>query len=167
MFQKAKKKMGNEKGFTLVELLVVLAVMGIIAAIAFPTFSGMLEGFRYRGDEATADAIARQIEARLTTGVMTNAPLAAGYTVNAGDTVAATADAGLWFGEAWPPARSTDLSAGSTATWRASYIVTAVANADDTAVITVYYDRNGDGTLDAEDPSYVTPANNLVTIFGQ
>jgi len=166
MFQKATKKMKNEKGFTLVELLVVLAVMGIIAAIAFPTFTGMLEGFRFRGDEQTANAIARQVESRLVTGVMTTTAQAAAHTVNASAVVGANPT--FWFGEAWPAPRSTGTGANpGNATWRATYVVTAVANGDDTCVITVYYDRDGDGNNEAEDPQYITPATELVRIIGQ
>ena len=32
------KKLGNEEGFTLIELIVVIAIMGIIGAVLVPIF---------------------------------------------------------------------------------------------------------------------------------
>ncbi|NLI57975.1 MAG: prepilin-type N-terminal cleavage/methylation domain-containing protein, partial [Clostridium sp.] len=37
-----KKMLRNQKGFSLVELLIVIAIMGVLAALAFSMFAGIL-----------------------------------------------------------------------------------------------------------------------------
>ena len=41
--QKRKNNMKNRKGFTLIELVVVIAILGILAAILIPQFTGFQE----------------------------------------------------------------------------------------------------------------------------
>ncbi len=38
-----QKRLNNEKGLTLVELLAVIVILGIIAAIAVPSIGGIIE----------------------------------------------------------------------------------------------------------------------------
>ncbi len=59
MIRNIQKKLRNKKGFTLIELIVVMAILGIIAAIAIPNFTGLQQQSRIKADYATASQIVK------------------------------------------------------------------------------------------------------------
>ena len=82
MLQLFRKRLSNRKGFTLVELLVVISIIGILSAIAVPKFTSANDAAR--GAKLQADL--RTIDSAVAIAI------AQGKTVTAGDLAAPVTD---------------------------------------------------------------------------
>lgn len=58
-----KKMLKNQKGFSLIELLIVIAIMGVLAVIAFSMFSGVLANSKKNADQRQAGNIQKALVA--------------------------------------------------------------------------------------------------------
>lgn len=63
-----KKKVNNKKGFTLAELLVVLAILAVLVAVAIPLFTGAIS----KAEQTAIDANVRAIRAAAVTEILTD-----------------------------------------------------------------------------------------------
>ena len=89
MLRNKKRFLGNEKGFTLIEIIAVLVILGILAAIAIPKYLSMADEARIK---AAQGAIA-EIKGRLSSaqgkymmnsgGVAPNSPQLYNYAIDA------------------------------------------------------------------------------------
>lgn len=57
LVKKRKSVLGNEKGLTLVELLAVIVILAIIAAIAIPSIGGIINNTKTKAHDANAQII--------------------------------------------------------------------------------------------------------------
>ena len=54
-------KLSNKKGFTLIELIIVIAILGIIALIAIPNLAGIRQRSQVSADKRTAEQIGKAV----------------------------------------------------------------------------------------------------------
>lgn len=97
----------NKKGFTLIELIVVIAILGILALIAIPRLAGFQETSRIRSDIANANTIASLVAV-----LHANGDIASGtYTLTGATPSGDLLDIQNGLRGEWPAVRATTQSA--------------------------------------------------------
>jgi prepilin-type N-terminal cleavage/methylation domain-containing protein len=76
--RKLSKPRSNEKGFTLIELIIVIVILGIIAGVAIPKFVGLSDEARKSAARGVAGAMSSTIAGKHANYLINNTA----YTIN-------------------------------------------------------------------------------------
>ena len=90
MIKMFTKRMNNRKGFTLIELIVVIAILGILALIAIPRFGGFTDRAKKQADEQYGAIVGNSVFTLLAAGDLEFDPTVTNTTVASGTAVHAT-----------------------------------------------------------------------------
>lgn len=93
MFKMFKRKLKEKSGFTLIELIVVIAILGLLAVIAVPRFSAVQTNAEESANKATARTIMSAIsmaEAKYSTNNVTVASINEFLQTTINETIGAT-----------------------------------------------------------------------------
>jgi prepilin-type N-terminal cleavage/methylation domain-containing protein len=72
-----KKIFKKKKGFTLTELIIVVAILGVLSAVAAPSIIGYIDDARENADDGNAVIIENIIQRRLAVGTLASPLVAA------------------------------------------------------------------------------------------